>query len=154
MTKEELKQKLSEFEEKYILAIYTDRADFVDEITDVDKLLEVRAFDKNSEFRAYRDVVSAGFKTRSNQDDVKDIKYDGYYDQAQYLDIDTKIVVDKDNPRIKATIGGGAFTMPSDVQNRELLVVRYYYRFNDNGIARICDWRLLDFTDEEMSVNG
>ena len=39
--------------------------------------------------------------------------------------------------------------MPKSV-NEKMLVVRYYYEFDDNGIARKNDWRLVGFSSEEV----
>lgn len=141
----ELAEKLHLSEYKYILAIFTDKADFIDAINDFDNLLEVRAFDENGEFRAYRDVISSEFKWREI---INDEEYDGYFDQTQYLDIDSTKCLMSDTEKI--TTGGGKYHLPKEVTTKTMLNVRYYYCFDDNGIARKCDWRLVGFSDLEV----
>ena len=151
MTEIELEAELSQLSYPYRLAVYTDKADFVDAVSDIDKLLELRAFGPAGEFRAYRDVVSVPFKTRKiRSDDI----YDGWFDEVHYLDIDDKESDRFDNPRIKKTTGGGCFTLPEEVKEKALIRVRYYYCFDENGIAQKCDWRLVSFEDREVTDNG
>lgn len=128
---------------KYRLSVFTDRVDFIDKLyeTDVDKLLELRAFDADSEFRVYRSTVDSPFKSRllPKSDDTE------FFDDTYYLDIDTS-VVDKYDRFLKHTIGGGIYHLPAD---NTMITVRYYYKYDDNGIAKKYDWRLVGFTDTE-----
>lgn len=62
MTETELMTCLSKLNYRYKLAIYSDHADFVSEVTEPEKLLELRVFDENGEFRAYRDLLGKPFK--------------------------------------------------------------------------------------------
>lgn len=149
MTEKELEAVLTKLSYPYKLAIYTDRADFVDTVTDFDKLLELRVFGNHGEFRAYRDVINIPFKTRLIEDDNL---YDGCYDEVQYLDIDTA-ASDK-NSRIKKTTGGGKFTLPVDAVDKELLRIRYYYQYDADGIARKVDWRIVGFEEKEEIDHG
>lgn len=139
----QLAEKLAEMNGKYILAIWTDKADFVDKVADIDKLLEVRAFDSNGEFRAYRSIVGNEFKCRDINDDIS--YADGMFDETHYLDIDTTYNLQEN---LKHTIGGGCFHLPNDV-TETMIKVRNYYRFDEDGVARKCDWRLVGFTDKE-----
>ena len=147
MTENELMMRLNEISYRYMLAFFSDHADFVSEITEPEKLLELRAFDKNGEFRAYRDLLGKPFKFREINADNED-QFDGNYEESQYLDIDTTKIFE-DGAKKQAT-GGGQYHLPDDAKNMTMLKVRYYYRFTDEGIAQKCDWRVVGFTDEEL----
>lgn len=146
MNNQELVNVLNNLPGRYIFAIWTYKADFVDKIDDIENLLEVRAFDKSGEFRAYRSVIGTEFKCR----EIFNEKPGNAYDENHYLDIDDSKKTNKENGYIlRFTTGGGSFHMPKSV-NEKMLVVRYYYEFDDNGIARKNDWRLVGFSSEEV----
>lgn len=147
MTENELMMRLNEISYRYMLAIFSDHADFVSEITEPEKLLELRAFDESGEFRAYRDLLGKPFKFREIIADNED-QFDGSFEESQYLDIDTTKIFD-DETKKQAT-GGGQYHLPDDAKNMTMLKVRYYYRFTDEGIAQKCDWRMVEFTDKEL----
>ena len=147
MTENELMMRLNETNYKYMLAIFSDHADFVSEITEPEKLLELRAFDENGEFRAYRDLLRKTFKFREINADNED-QFDGSFEESQYLDIDTTREFEDETQ--KQATGGGQYHLPNDAKNMTMLKVRYYYRFTDEGIAQKCDWRLVAFTDKEL----
>lgn len=147
MTENELMMRLNETSYKYMLAIFSDHADFVSEITEPEKLLELRAFDENGEFRAYRDLLRKPFKFREINADNED-QFDGSFEESQYLDIDTTREFEDETQ--KQATGGGQYHLPNDAKNMTMLKVRYYYRFTDEGIAQKCDWRLVAFTDKEL----
>ena len=147
MTENELIMRLNDISYKYMLAIFSDHADFVSEVSEPEKLLELRAFDKNGEFRAYRDLLGKPFKFREIIADNED-QFDGSFEESQYLDIDTTMKFE-DETKKQAT-GGGQYHLPDDAKNMTMLKVRYYYRFTDEGIAQKCDWRLVRFTNEEL----
>lgn len=137
---------------KYLLAIWTDHADFVDELTDEDKLLELRAFDESGEYRAWRDCVDEEFCVREWTAQAEALPgglflFDGYFDEAQYLDIDAQNSADT----VMRAIGAGYYHLPEGLykNGKKLLLVRYYYKFDEDGIAHKTDWRLCGFTDKE-----
>jgi len=123
---------------KYAFAIWTDRADFIvdkSEALNEDKLLEIRCFDKNGEYHAYRSFVTSDFTEREiTQDD----KYDGWYDEPQYLDIDAQ----KSNGLDIMATGGGKYHLPVEAKK---ITVRFYYKFNEDGVAEKVDFRLVEF---------
>lgn len=128
---------------RYILAIWTDSANFASVLKDPEKLLEVRAFDESGEFYAYRSTVDADFNCREI---INDDKYaDGKYDEEQYLDIDTT------KPYL-CTASGGRYSLPDGV-TADKLKVRYYYKYDDDGVARKFDWRLVGFKNSEGGKN-
>lgn len=139
-----IKTKLKNY--KYAYAIWTDSADFIigKELNNEDRLLEVRCFDENGEFWARRDYPCGDFKAReiTKENESKD-----YIDEEQYLDIDEKLS-DRAGNIIRAT-GGGKYRLPEDATNAVKLLVRYYYTFDDDGIARKTDSRLLGFKPKE-----
>ena len=147
MTEAELMMRLGELNYQYKLAIYSDRADFVSEVTEPEKLLELRAFDEKGEFRAYRDLLGKPFKCREiNKENEK--QFDGCFEENQYLDIDTNYTFEEDKTKKQAT-GGGQYHLPEDAKDMTMLKVRYYYNYNSEGIAQKCDWRLVGFEDKE-----
>lgn len=144
MNESQLTEKLATINRKYILAIWTDKADFTDEVNDIDKLLEIRAFDEDGEFRAFRSVVKNDFKFRDIVDNDTSFA-DGAYDESHYLDIDTTRNSQND---LKFAIGGGSYHLPEGV-TATMLKVRNYYKFDEDGVARKCEWRLVGFADKE-----
>lgn len=156
LTEDEINARLEKYNN--IFAIWTDRADFTTApVPDTDRLLEVRAFSADGEFHAIRSVIGKNFSCReiSGDNDSTDeysIRridgvdgYDGSYDEVQYLDIDTT----KSGEKEKRTIGGGKYTLPDGVDAKANRIrVRYYYKFDVEGIARKADWRLVGFAKE------
>ena len=147
MTETELMTFLSKLNYRYKLAIYSDRADFVSEVTEPEKLLELRVFDENGEFRAYRDVLGKPFKCREINKKNENL-FAGSFEENQYLDIDTNYKFKDDETKRQAT-GGGQYHLPEDAKDMTMLKVRYYYNYNSEGIAQKCDWRLAGFEDKE-----
>ncbi len=142
--KQELVEKLTSLDYKYTMAIWTDKADFVECVDDLDRLLEVRSFDERGEFKAYRSTIDSKFKIRVI---TSDSEYgNGYIDETHYLDIDTT-KCEKQNP-LKVTTGGGKYHLPEAVVDCELLKVRYFYKYDDDGVARKFDWRIVGFEKE------
>ena len=146
---------------KYSLCLRTDGADFANGIncSDPEKILELRCFDENGELRIFRSNVDADFQAREiidgNQPELKTlseqsdkfeiVSNDGYlesYDENHYLDIAS---VSSDG--IVTATGGGKYFLPEP--NAKLLTVRYYIKYDNNGIARKCDWRLVGFCERE-----
>ena len=136
----------------YILAIWSDHADFVTHLApeDTDKLLEVRAFGPDGEYRAYRnDLAQADFSVRPIADETQ--APENAFDENQYLDIDTARTQAMADGWIYTT-GGGKYHLPYDGlpdSHKLLLTTRTYFEFDDNGIAHKTDWRLVGFADAE-----
>lgn len=141
---ETLKQKLNSLNYKYKMAIWTYKADFTEVVDDIENLLEIRAFDENGEFRAYRSMLNSDFKVREIVDD--EAYGDGYIDEKHYLDIDTTKCSVGDS--LKVATGGGAYHLPEMVADSQLLKVRYFYKYDSDGIARKFDWRIIGFCKE------
>ena len=146
---------------RYTFAIYTDHVDFIMNKTDdlqEEKLLEIRCFDERGEYRACRSVPGAPFSARelvsakgyAVQDEavMTESDFDGCYDEAQYLDIDTARTLEEDDGWTYAT-GGGRLHLPDAAAANGMVLVRFFYRFDEEGVARKADWRLVGFTNEE-----
>ena len=135
----------------YAFAIWTDKVDFIlDKTADLheERLLELRCFDESGEYRVIRSTPDMYF---SEREIISDESYgDGYYDEAQYLDIDTARTEIEADGWFYAT-GGGRYHLPEAAR---MILVRNYYRYDEEGIARKYDWRLVNFTDQETVGRG
>lgn len=107
----------SNIENKIVFAIWTDHADFLLDINDLqeDKLLELRAFDENSEYRVYRSTVDKPFFERKIDDETDDMNC---FDEEQYIDIDSTRL----EGNVRYTTGGGKFHLPQDNLNAKKYV--------------------------------
>lgn len=109
-----------------------------------EKLLELRLFDLDKEYKLFRGSVNKDISWRLLRDE-KDVDS---YDDEQYLDVDEKRT--KDCDRVCAT-GGGYYSLPlSDYSNAKLRL-RNYVRYDEStGQGYISDWRILEFVNEEV----
>lgn len=138
---------------KYSMAIWSDSADFITANADIkeDKLLEIRCFDENGELHAVRSELGEPFSFRRIPDKESKLCDEcDFFDESQYLDIDSAKTEEKNDGSVYAT-GGGSYHLPDDAKGKSMLLVRYYYRFDDDGVANIYDWRLVGFTDKETA---
>ena len=130
---------VSKLENKIIFAIWTDHADFLSDIDDLqeDKLIELRAFDENSEYRVYRSTIDREFYERFAED--TEISESEYFDTEHFIDIDSNF----NQGNTRKTIGGGTFHLPLACANATKIVIRNYVSYDDDGIASVCDWRII-----------
>ena len=146
---------------RYAFAIYTDHVDFIlDKTAELqeEKLLEIRCFDERGEFRACRSVLDAPFSVREivstagsavqSECVFAENSFAGWYDEAQYLDIDAARTKAENNGWTYTT-GGGRLHLPDEAARNGMVLVRFFYRFDTDGVARKADWRLVGFTDTE-----
>ncbi len=113
-----------------------------------DKILEIRIFNTSKEERLFRSDISKDFIHRTADDIGKD-----YFDEYQYLDIDTNLSSNLDG-NIVMTTGGGIFNLPVSVKENAKIKIRYYLdRYNDTGHVKLSDWRLVDFISGERTGN-
>ena len=143
MTHEEILKAINAYENKMVY--FADHADFISqELTEADlaTVLEVRAFDKNSEFAAVRSSLAADFKWRKSSQYAADSETK-QFTRSHYLDIDSTVSLG--GGMVQAT-GGGRYHLPEEAA--KTIRVEYYYRFDEEGIARIIDWRLAGFAGE------
>ncbi len=110
-----------------------------------DKLLDMRVFNKNAEYRLFRGDISEELRSRTLND--VDNTMDTYMDE-QFLDIDDKRSVKcfKESGMVRAT-GGGYYKLPLESFNDIKLVIKNYVLYDANGQAYIKDWRMCDFVN-------
>lgn len=138
-----------------IYALYTDKLTCGDMITDTENLMEIRIFSSKSEAKFSRTSVSKDFKFRvidddcireslknENDDFLKDFK-NRVIEDIQYLDIDKT----KSNGRIYQATGGGKYTLP--FENAEKIKIYNYIDYDENGIAGIKDFRIVEIIRKE-----
>jgi hypothetical protein len=145
--------------EAFFIAQYTDK--FVvgnwnnDCNVNEEKLLELRIFDKDKEWKLFRSDLGREFlwrcRSEKNSDGSKCIKGEDYFDELQLLDIDTKRS-SKTSPGIKYTTAGGSYYLPVEIDDidRAAVRVRHYFGVEeDSGQAFIKDYRLVSFESAE-----
>ncbi|MDO4489841.1 MAG: CRISPR-associated protein Csx19 [Lachnospiraceae bacterium] len=107
------------------------------------KVLEIRIFNQTCELKLFRTDVFRSFSCRRITAE-EESRMD-YFDQEQYLDIDTKQSRQgfEATGTVRAT-GGGSYHLPFPTMTDVKIRIRYYLAKGDTGQARIRDWRLVD----------
>ena len=153
---EEWKEKI-EIENGYAMLMYTDRFDldryplseetekYLSKNLEV-KLLDMRIFNKKSEFRLFRGDVGRDLKCRVCKDEGRD-----FYEDEQYLDIDdirSGKCFEKEGV-VRAT-GGGYYRLPLESYKDVKVIIKNYVDYDkETGQAYIKDWRLAGFVTEK-----
>ena len=99
------------------------------------RLLEVRAYDKESEFHAQRSALGERFLTRYVFDD--DYDEDQLLDDVQLLDIDA--TRSKGNSYVST--GGGRFQLP--LVGATKVRLRNYIEYGSDGMGTVVDFRIV-----------
>lgn len=127
---------------QYTNGIFCD--EFSGNVGDAAHLLEIRLFNENAEIRAFRPELGIPFTWRIIDDSRfrkalsgDETFEDRTYTEQQYLDIDST----KSSGRNYTATGGGRYTLP--VENAEKLEIRNYCIYDDNGILKIVDFRIV-----------
>lgn len=127
---------------QYTTGIFCDG--FSSTVDDAAHLLEIRLFNENAEIRASRPEIGMPFTWRIIDDSRfrealsgDETFEDRTYTEQQYLDIDST----KSFGRNYTATGGGHYTLP--VENAEKLEIRNYCIYDDNGILKIVDFRIV-----------
>lgn len=111
-----------------------------------DKILEMHVFNRDREERLIRTDISKEFKYRQSVDSDKD-----YFDEYQYIDIDTKKLQSSEDGDV-VTTGGGKFNLPLDVKAGARLKIRYYLdKYEATGHVKLADWRMVDLVSAERT---
>ena len=112
-----------------------------------DRLLDVRIFDSEKEYRLFRGDVGRPFSETILDDSLGD-----FFDDEQYLDIDTKRSAGTfaENKKVKAT-GGGSYTLPLDYFQGVKLKLRNYLGYDERGHAYVKAIRVTGFKEEEKN---
>ncbi len=105
-------------------------------IEDTSHLLDVRVFTPEKELRIMRPSIADEFTYRLIDDTAG--TYD-YIDEDQYLDIDAK----KSSGTAYVATGGGTYTLP--VEHAEKIRIRNYISYDNQGIAQITDFRIVQY---------
>jgi hypothetical protein len=127
-----------------VLAIYTDAIRWTDteqfcaEVsTKLDKLLEVRAYNKDSEFHAVRSFMGEAFSWRIVCDE--DYASDAMIDDEQALDVNSRHRRTVGNHYVAT--GGGDFDLP--LAGAKSVVLRNYIVYDEDGLAGVDDFRIV-----------
>lgn len=139
-------------------------------------LLELRIFNADFEYKLLRgDMGETGFLFRYINDKERDnikifpkltdseakLLYTDFFDEYQYLDIDTdRPGMSKSEGLDVYATGGGLYHLPFENCNVEdlkfaVLKVRHYVaRYPKTGKAYVCDWRCLGFGESEEAAGS
>ena len=113
-----------------------------EEIEDIEKVTEIRAFDENKEIWLHRDSLGTDFYCREIDDG--NLSEENYFDETQMLDIDSEFMV-KDGKTTFISMGGGRYTLPVGPKENAV-VIRNYLSYNEKtGRAETRDFRVLRF---------
>lgn len=112
---------------------------------DEDKVLEIRVFSAAGEYKLSRSDIGRPFIDRKIFDEGESKDSRDSFDEVQILDTDETKGKDE-NGKVFAT-GGGKYKLPLDKIKDAKLRIRYYLGNKDNGIARIEDWRVVEFME-------
>ena len=155
----------------YAVLTYTDTfevlnyAKFLLAEIEEEKLLDVRVFNRNHEYRIFRDYCGNGdYQITRLPDDLIDkhsntriFDFDTY-DDYQFLDIDVKRTEagGSTHPgRVRAT-GGGWYKLPfeKDQLNDLKAVIQNYVAYDENGQASLIAWRLAGFCNNKKDESN
>ena len=102
----------------------------------INKVLEVRVFNKEREAKLFRGDIGRAFRMRILDEKGKNVEY---YDEEQYLDIDTKrsAKLFNDTHEVYAT-GGGRYYLPLMSMEDAKIVIRYYFGKYDQPAQCCC----------------
>ena len=103
-----------------------------------DKLLDIRVFNKDKEYRLFRGSLDKKFSYRCLVDNEEDVIV-----REQFIDIDTK----RSNKNEIYSTGGGKYYLPLDNLKDAKLVLKEYVDYDEFGNAYIKDFRLVDLKE-------
>lgn len=116
------------------------------------RLLECRIFNKDYEYRLARTDLGSAGEWKERLIDDADERYQDYFDEKQYLDIDdkkSKKVQEEGICAVTAT-GGGRYQLPVPEFKDAMLRIRNYLGYYEKtGQAYVKDWRMTGFGKEE-----
>ncbi|MBQ1735164.1 MAG: hypothetical protein II038_09810 [Lachnospiraceae bacterium] len=109
----------------------------------IEKLLELRVFNSDMEYKAYRSDIGREFVTRCIKDAVDNRDT---IEEIQILDIDTKASASMPNGYVQAT-GGGRYHLPINRIEDAKIKIKYYLEGKETGQARVADWRIVELME-------
>ena len=161
------------FSSGYLYVVWTDRQPQIEKWTlneekqsrmakHMDKVLEIRLFDKDSEFRIFRTALGKAFYERLISDEGRDVIEERQYldidsaksvvetEEHQYLDIDSATgAVEKGITHVTAT-GGGRYDLPFVCGADQRIIIKNYISYHEEtGQAYVSDFRLAGFEGKE-----
>ena len=123
-------------------------------------LIELRIFTENDEFKISRLNIGTDFSWRyiddaafqnalsGEKDEFLSVFSNRVFDEMHYLDIDST----RSKGCNYTTTGGGRYTLP--VENAEKVSIRNYLEYDENGIVKISDFRIVGFTQKGSEAHG
>jgi len=106
--------------------------------------LDIRMFNEGGEIRWSRSGIGEkAFIRRERLDDIEMAEGFDYWDEEQYLDIDTK----KSKSPYAVATGGGRYFLPLEKYMDAKVKIRNYLSEEDTGRVYISDWRVVDFIE-------
>lgn len=108
-----------------------------------EKVLEIRIFDREREYKLFRGDAGRTFRLRERDDSTE------YMEEKQYLDINLKRSekLFEDSHEV-CTESGDGYYLPLPAKAGAKAVIHYYFERNpETGQAGICDWRMVAFEE-------
>ena len=128
---------------------------------------DIRVFSEKGELHLFRASIDKDFCARLVLDE--DIDKEKYYDQDQFLDIDTTksdklrelakttthvpqtIQIDKDKSdklqKLAVATGGGEYHLPISNFKDAKITIRNFVKYDEVGRAYVSDWRIVNFIE-------
>lgn len=122
--------------------------------------LEIRIFDKKSEWKWFRASVDKAYSFRRVTDDETEKDSLHWWNESQYLDIDTdRTKKERDNgnlaQRAVYATGGGKYLLPiEEYEDVKIKIRNYLGEDKSTGELYVQDWRLAGFGEWEDSAEG
>lgn len=134
------------------------------------RVLEIRIFNKECEHKLFRSKMGQSFNYRfihdSGKEALKANEIFDFYDELQYLDIDTTEKPEQkyENLITVQATGGGVHNLPLQVDicsgdhpfeklEYAVLKVRHYIsKYEETGKAYVCDWRCVGIYPDEKEA--
>lgn len=115
------------------------------------KILDIRIFDDQRELHMARGDVGRRMQGRIADDTAGNLEEQDYFDEEQYLDIDTKRSGEhfRQEGKVRAT-GGGWYELPlSGMEDAKVRIRNYLGYYEDSGQAYVKDWRMAGIFQEK-----
>lgn len=156
----EIDHAIRDMKDGYLFAMMTDKIDLQktenakpDRQELYAKALEIRVFNKDREVKWFRADIAGSFRVRERCDSPNMPDELVFWDEYQYLDIDTQKSSTEEG-RAKAT-GGGEYPLPvDDYKNMAVHIRNYLEADEDTGELYVADWRLVGFEKRGGEENG
>lgn len=146
---------VSSMQAGYIVAMSTDEFDIQcieSETFNRSKLfqkgLEIRMFHEKAEIKWFRTSIDKEWKCRVISDEQLKEFFE-YWDEYQYLDIDTAKTKKMAEFGVVYATGGGRYSLPIVNYENAKIKVRNYLKYEeDTNQLHVSDWRLVGFEEE------